>query len=65
MAALQRAARPVYRMLEADPLTKALIDEIRELKQGQTVADAPSSCAGLTPRELRQAHQVTPNDMER
>ena len=45
VAALQRAARPVYRMLEADPQTKAFIDEIQELKEGQTVAEEPSSCS--------------------
>jgi TRAP-type C4-dicarboxylate transport system substrate-binding protein len=45
VAALQRAARPVYRMLEADPQTKAFIDGIQELKEGQTVADGPSSCS--------------------
>jgi hypothetical protein len=31
---------------EADPQTKAFIDEIHELKEGQTVVDAPSSCGG-------------------
>ena len=45
VAALQRAARPVYRMLESDPQTKAFIDEIQELKEGQTVAEEPSSCS--------------------
>ena len=44
VAALQRAADPVYRMLEADPQTKAFIDQIQELKEGQTGPDAPSSC---------------------
>ena len=46
VAALQRAATPVYRMLEADPQTKAFIDEIQELKNGQAVVDSPSSCGG-------------------
>ena len=46
VAALERAARPVYRLLEADPRTKAFIDEIDELKEGQSVVDAPSSCGG-------------------
>ena len=45
VAALQRAAEPVYRMFEADPQTKAFIDEIQELKEGQTVADVPSCSA--------------------
>jgi TRAP-type C4-dicarboxylate transport system substrate-binding protein len=45
VAALERAARPVYRVLEADPQTKAFIDGIQELKEGQTVADVPSSCS--------------------
>lgn len=44
VAALKRAAMPVYRMLEADPQTKAFIDGIQELKEGQTVADVPPSC---------------------
>ena len=42
--ALERAAIPVYRTLAADPQTKAFIDEIQGLKDGQTVSDAPSSC---------------------
>jgi TRAP-type C4-dicarboxylate transport system substrate-binding protein len=46
VAALERAARPVYRLLEADPRTKAFIDEIQELKEGHAVVDAPSSCGG-------------------
>lgn len=45
VASLQRAARPVYRMLEADPQTKAFIDELQQLKQGQTVADVSPSCS--------------------
>jgi TRAP-type C4-dicarboxylate transport system substrate-binding protein len=45
VAALHQAAQPVYRMLEADPQTKAFIDEIQKLKEGQTVADGPSSCS--------------------
>jgi TRAP-type C4-dicarboxylate transport system substrate-binding protein len=44
-AALQRAAEPVYRMLEADPQTKAFIDEISSLKEGRPVADVPASCS--------------------
>ena len=46
VAALERAARPVYRLLEADPATKAFIDEIHELKEGHTVVDAPTPCGG-------------------
>jgi len=45
VAALERAARPVYRLLEADPQTKAFIDEISSLKEGRTVADVPASCS--------------------
>jgi TRAP-type C4-dicarboxylate transport system substrate-binding protein len=45
VAALQRASMPVYRMLEADPQTKAFLDEIQKLKEGQTAADAPPSCS--------------------
>ncbi len=45
VAAMERAAQPVYRTLEADPATKAFIDEIRGLKEGQAPADAPS-CGG-------------------
>jgi len=46
VAALQRAAQPVYRLLEADPRTKAFIDEIQELKEGQAAVEAPPSCGG-------------------
>ena len=46
VAALERAARPVYRLLEADPATKAFIDEIQGLKEGHTVVDAPTPCGG-------------------
>ena len=46
VAALERAARPVYRLLEADPPTKGFIDEIHALKEGHAVVDAPSSCGG-------------------
>jgi TRAP-type transport system periplasmic protein len=45
VAALERAARPVYRLLEADPQTEAFIDEISSLKEGRTVADVPASCS--------------------
>jgi TRAP-type C4-dicarboxylate transport system substrate-binding protein len=45
VAALQRAVRPVYRALEADAQTGAFIDQIQGLKEGQTVAEAPSSCS--------------------
>jgi TRAP-type C4-dicarboxylate transport system substrate-binding protein len=47
VAALQRAAVPVYRMLEADPGTKAFINKIQGLKEGQTGGDAPSSCSAI------------------
>ncbi len=46
VAALQRAAMPVYQTLEADPQTKGFIDEIQALKEGQTVVEAPSPCGG-------------------
>jgi TRAP-type C4-dicarboxylate transport system substrate-binding protein len=45
VAALERAAKPVYGMLDADPQTKAFIDEIQGLKEGQGVGEAPSSCS--------------------
>ncbi len=45
VAALQRAALPVYRTLEADPQTKTFIDEIQELKKEQPPADVPSHCS--------------------
>ena len=45
VAALERAARPVYRLLAADPQTKAFIDEIASLKEGQTVIDMPAPCS--------------------
>ena len=44
VAALQRAARPVYGMMEADPQTATFIDEIREVKDGVTPAETPTSC---------------------
>jgi TRAP-type C4-dicarboxylate transport system substrate-binding protein len=43
--ALRRAAMPVYRMLETDPQTKAFIDEIQQLKEGQTTGGATPSCS--------------------
>lgn len=45
VAAMERAVRPVYRTLEADPATDAFIDQIRELKEGHTSADAAPSCS--------------------
>jgi TRAP-type C4-dicarboxylate transport system substrate-binding protein len=45
VAALERAASPVYRLLEADPQTKALIDEIASLKEGRTVTAVPAYCS--------------------
>ncbi len=44
IAALERAAQPVYEALEADPLTKELIEQIRAMK-----AQAPSSGDAITP----------------
>ncbi len=41
VAAMERAAQPVYRTLEADPATKTFIDEILELKEEQTSHRAP------------------------
>ena len=46
VAAMERAARRVYRTLEADPATKTFIDEIRGLKEGQPAAEVPASCGG-------------------
>lgn len=46
VAAMERAVQPVYRKLEADPATKAFIEEIRGLKEGQTPAEGPPSCGG-------------------
>jgi TRAP-type C4-dicarboxylate transport system substrate-binding protein len=45
VAALERAAQPVYGSFEADPTTKAFIEQIRELKEGLASADAPPSCS--------------------
>jgi TRAP-type C4-dicarboxylate transport system substrate-binding protein len=44
LAAMERAAQPVYRSFEADPATKAFIEQIRELKEGLAPADEPPSC---------------------
>lgn len=45
LEALERAARPVYAMMEADPDTAAFIERIRELKaSSSTPADLPTSC---------------------
>ena len=44
VAALERAARPVYEVLQADPLTKELIGQIRAMK-----AQATSSGDAITP----------------
>lgn len=46
VAAMERAARPVYRTFESDPVTKSFIDQIQELKAGQTPTGAPPSCSG-------------------
>jgi TRAP-type C4-dicarboxylate transport system substrate-binding protein len=44
VAAMERAAQPVYGSFEADPTTKSFIEQIRELKEGLASADAPPSC---------------------
>jgi TRAP-type C4-dicarboxylate transport system substrate-binding protein len=44
VAALERAAQPVYEALQADPLTKELIGQIRSMK-----VQATSSGAAITP----------------
>jgi TRAP-type C4-dicarboxylate transport system substrate-binding protein len=52
LAALQRAAQPVYAELERDPRTKALIAAIRDLKTktpAGTPARAPDGCAHEAP----------------
>jgi TRAP-type C4-dicarboxylate transport system substrate-binding protein len=46
--ALERAARPVYETMEADPETAAFIERIRELKASSTPADLPTSCRGVS-----------------
>jgi TRAP-type C4-dicarboxylate transport system substrate-binding protein len=48
LQALERAARPVYGDLEADPETAAFIERIRELKASSTPADLPTSCEGAS-----------------
>ena len=48
LAALRRATRPVYGQLERDPVTKAAIAAIRELKATlppAPVADVPAECS--------------------
>ena len=52
LAALSRAARPVYAELERDPRTRALITAIRDLKArtpAGTPAQAPEGCAHEAP----------------
>jgi TRAP-type C4-dicarboxylate transport system substrate-binding protein len=44
IAALERAALPVYAKLEHDPLTRALIARIRALKARAGAGPAPSEC---------------------
>lgn len=46
VAAIERAAQPVYRTLETDPATKAFIEGIRELKKGQPASEVPAFCGG-------------------
>jgi TRAP-type C4-dicarboxylate transport system substrate-binding protein len=42
--AFERAARPVYRMMERDPETASYIERIRELKASLTPPHMPASC---------------------
>jgi TRAP-type C4-dicarboxylate transport system substrate-binding protein len=44
LEALERAARPVYRMMESDPETASFIERIRELKASLTPPLMPTSC---------------------
>ena len=44
VAALERAARPVYDVLQADPLTKELIGQIRAMKAQTSSDDAITPC---------------------
>jgi len=44
VAALERAARPVYREMEDDPQTASFIQRIRELKASSDPAPLPTSC---------------------
>jgi TRAP-type C4-dicarboxylate transport system substrate-binding protein len=48
VADLERAARPVYKEMEADPETAAFIERIQELKASSTPADLPTSCEGVS-----------------
>jgi TRAP-type C4-dicarboxylate transport system substrate-binding protein len=62
VAALMRAAQPVYAQLERDPQTKALIADIRELKAktpaGPTAAP-PSGCANEAP--TTRGREISPS----
>jgi TRAP-type C4-dicarboxylate transport system substrate-binding protein len=44
LEALERAARPVYRMMEGDPQTASFIERIRELKASSSPTPMPTSC---------------------
>ena len=59
VAALERAAQPVYEALEADPLTKELIGQIRAMK-----AQAISSTAAVTPCGPARSHAPTTTNAE-
>jgi TRAP-type C4-dicarboxylate transport system substrate-binding protein len=47
LMALQRAARPVYALLERDAQTRRLIAEIRVLKRSVSATPGPSACGTL------------------
>lgn len=44
LEALERAAQPVYRMMERDPQTALFIERIRELKASSSPTPMPTSC---------------------
>jgi TRAP-type C4-dicarboxylate transport system substrate-binding protein len=67
LAELARAARPVYKELERDPRTKALIAGIRKLKAstppGAPLA-VPSACAGPRPAGATvRGKRLSPSDL--
>jgi TRAP-type C4-dicarboxylate transport system substrate-binding protein len=62
LAALENAAQPVYKQLERDPDTKALIHAIRGLKEAshaQPAAVPPAACAQTTRAE--GGHERSPS----
>jgi hypothetical protein len=62
LAALRQRLAPVYARLEADPQTKAMIEQITALKRSTPAGPAltvPAACAGRAPGQPEQGTTVT------